>query len=139
MTEPNSPDPAPTEPDWVRRKRERDAGRDPNRDAKRPGLGRMPVKAEVDPTEPGFQPPAPPDPDPTRLMRFVAKHAFHGVLAGWACLLAFLWLDLGGLGALVHGSPSRELISAMLAGAFGITFGLVGIVWGVLVVLPHED
>ena len=98
-----------------------------------------PVKAEPDPTEPGFQPPAAPDPDPTRLMRFVAKHAFHGALAGWTCLLAFLWLDLGGLGDLVANSPSGELISAMLAGAFGVTFGLVGIVWGVLVVLPHED
>ncbi|MGG7568469.1 hypothetical protein ACQ5SO_20130 [Rhodovulum sp. DZ06] len=77
--------------------------------------------------------------DPFKLVRFVAKHALHGVLAGWTTLLAILWLDIGGFGTLVHGSEDRELISAMLAGAFGTTFGLVGIMWGVLVILPDED
>lgn len=77
--------------------------------------------------------------DPFKLVRFVGKHALHGVLAGWTALLAILWLDIGGFGTLVRGSEERELISVMLAGAFGTTFGLVGIMWGVLVVLPHED
>lgn len=77
--------------------------------------------------------------DPTRLVRFVAKHAFHGVIAGWTSLLLILWLDIAGFGTLVASSAQRELITAMLAAAFGTTFGLVGIMWGVLVVLPTEE
>ena len=77
--------------------------------------------------------------DPTRLLRYVARHALTGAVAGWTALLALLWLDIGDLGTRVAGSADRELITVMLAGAFGSTFGLVGILWGVLVMLPHED
>ena len=76
--------------------------------------------------------------DPTRLLRFVARHALNGIIAGWVCLLALLWLDIGGLGALIATSPFEELVTAMMAGAFGVTFGMLGIAWGVLVVLPQD-
>ncbi|SET87081.1 hypothetical protein [Oceanicella actignis] len=81
-----------------------------------------------------LQPPA----DPYRLMRFVFRHALNGVMAGWAFLLALLWLDVGGLGARVHGAADGWIVVLMLAGAFGVTFSMVGIVWGVLVMLPDE-
>lgn len=77
--------------------------------------------------------------DPTRLVRFVVRHTANGVIAGWVFMLALLWLDIGGVGTLVHGAEQRELITAMMAGAFGVTFGFVGLAWGVLVLLPDED
>ncbi|HKK36741.1 MAG TPA: hypothetical protein VJ994_10660 [Paracoccaceae bacterium] len=79
------------------------------------------------------------DYDPNRLARFVIRHSANGVAAGWTILLAFLWLDIGGIGTLVREAAQRELITAMMAGAFGVTFGLVGLAWGVLVILPEED
>jgi hypothetical protein len=82
---------------------------------------------------------APAPHDPNKLPRYVARHAWRGVILGWTVLLALLWLDAGGFGTRVAGSADRELITAMLAGAFGSTFALVGILWGVLVRLPHED
>ncbi len=76
--------------------------------------------------------------DPYRLMRFMMRQALTGVMAGWAILLALLWLDVGGLGARVHGSPDGWIVTLMLAGAFGVTFSMVGILWGVSVLLPDE-
>ena len=77
--------------------------------------------------------------DPGRLLRFVLISAADGVAAGWTVLLALLWLDIGGLGARVHGSADAELAVLMLAGAFAVTFSYVGIVWGVMARLPEED
>ena len=77
--------------------------------------------------------------DPNRLARFVLRHSLNGVIAGWVFLLALLWLDIGEIGTLVRAAEQRELITAMMAGAFGVTFGLVGLAWGVLVVLPETD
>ena len=76
--------------------------------------------------------------DPNRLVRFVLRHSLAGVMGGWTFLLALLWLDIGGVGTLVRAAEQRELITAMMAGAFGVTFGLVGLAWGVLVVLPES-
>lgn len=76
--------------------------------------------------------------DPYRLVRFVAFHALCGIIAGWATLLLLLQLDIGGLGRLVERAANEELATAMLAGAFGVTFGFVGLAWGILVVLPGE-
>lgn len=77
--------------------------------------------------------------DPSKLIRYVARHVLTGVIAGWVVLLALLWLDIGDLGTRVAASADRTLITIMLAVAFGTTFGFVGILWGVLVQLPHED
>lgn len=77
--------------------------------------------------------------DPTRLIRFLLHHAANGVAAGWTVLLLLIWTDVGGLGSLIWGSDQRELVTALMAASFGVTFGLVGIVYGVLVVLPDSD
>jgi len=76
--------------------------------------------------------------DPWRLAKFVALHAATGIVAGWACLLALLWLDIGGLGGLVERAERSEMATVLLAIGFGTSFGFIGIAWGVLAVLPHE-
>ena len=77
--------------------------------------------------------------DPNKLVRFLLRHVANGVAGGWTFMLALIWLDVGGIGGLIRGSDQRELVTAMMAGAFGVTFGLVGLVYGVLVVLPGEE
>ena len=58
--------------------------------------------------------------DPTKLLRYVARHALTGVIAGWVVLLGLLWMDIGGLGTRVAASPDRELITIMLAEMFSV-------------------
>ena len=77
--------------------------------------------------------------DPLKLIRFVGRHALNGAVAGWVIMLALMQLDIGGLGTLVREAESRELITAMMAFSFGLTFALVGLAWGVLVILPETD
>lgn len=80
------------------------------------------------------------DHDPNRLIRYVLISALDGVAAGWTFLLALLWLDIGGLGALVHGAADGgRLALLILLMSFGVTFGFVGIAWRVMVMLPDED
>lgn len=81
-----------------------------------------------------------PDPehDPYRLVKYVAVSAGDGIAAGWTCLLAMLWLDIGGLGTLVHGSEDGMVALVILLMSFGVTFGFVGIAWRVMVMLPNE-
>jgi hypothetical protein len=77
--------------------------------------------------------------DPNRLLKYVAVSAGDGIAAGWTFLLALLWLDIGGLGTLVHGSPDAVIALIILMMSFGVTFGFVGIAWRVMVMLPGED
>jgi hypothetical protein len=79
-----------------------------------------------------------PKPDPYRLVRYVALGAGEGVFAGWAILMAVVKLDLMGLGGLIDRSADGALALVMLLGFFGITFGMVGIAWRVMVLLPDE-
>ncbi len=74
--------------------------------------------------------------DPNRLPKFILRHAINGIVAGWVAMLALIWLDLGGLGARLAASPDGDLATALLAIGFGVTFGFVGIGYGVLIVLP---
>ncbi|MEL6768346.1 MAG: hypothetical protein AAFP17_14275 [Pseudomonadota bacterium] len=79
------------------------------------------------------------DPDPLRLIRLVATGAGDGIAAGWLALLAMIEFDFQGLGTLVKGAEDGALALAMLAGFFAVTFGMVGIAWRVMVLLPEED
>ena len=80
------------------------------------------------------------DHDPNRLIRYVLISALDGVAGGWTFLLALLWLDIGGLGTLVHGAADGGLTALyILLMSFGVTFGFVGIAWRVMVMLPEED
>lgn len=82
-----------------------------------------------------------PDPqhDPYKLMRYVAISAGDGIAAGWTFLLALLWLDIGGLGTLVHNSASGPMAVVIMAMSFAVTFGFVGIAWRVMVLLPDQE
>jgi hypothetical protein len=72
-------------------------------------------------------------------MRFMVRHALTGVMAGWTVLLLLLNFDIGGLGALIDRSASPDGWTAAMALLFGSSFGMIGIVWGVLVLLPDEE
>lgn len=76
--------------------------------------------------------------DPYRLCRYVALGAGEGVVAGWIVLMAVIKLNLMGLDDLIDGSADGPLALVMLLGFFGATFGMVGIAWRVMVLLPDE-
>jgi peptidoglycan biosynthesis protein MviN/MurJ (putative lipid II flippase) len=70
----------------------------------------------------------PPAPAPIdwRLLRFLARHCLTGIIASWALLLGLIWTDVGGLGGLLHSAALGWLGLLMLAAAFGLTGGAVG-------------
>lgn len=76
--------------------------------------------------------------DPYRLVKYVALGAGEGIFAGWVILMLVVKLDLLGLGGLIDRSADGALALVMLLGVFGITFGMVGIAWRVMVLLPDE-
>ena len=77
--------------------------------------------------------------DPYRLFRYVALGAGEGVLAGWVVLLILKYLNIGRIGDLISNSPDGALVYAVALALFGITFGMVGIAWRVMFLLPQED
>ena len=76
--------------------------------------------------------------DDYRLMRYTALGAGEGVVAGWITLLIFKYLDIGRIGTLIEGSDQGALVLAVALGLFGITFGMLGIAWRLMVLLPDE-
>ena len=72
-------------------------------------------------------------------MKYVALGAGEGIVAGWIVLLLLVKLNIQGLGDLIHGSPDGALALVMLLAFFAITFGMVGIGWRVMVLLPDEE
>jgi polyferredoxin len=75
--------------------------------------------------------------DPWWLVKYVLLAAAEGVVAGWTFLLILLYMDIGGLGTLVHGAAGPMALVILLM-SFGTTFGFVGIAWRVMVLLPEE-
>ena len=76
--------------------------------------------------------------DPYRLVKYVALGAGEGVFAGWLLLMIVVKLDLMGLGRLLDSSNDGALAMVMLLMFFGATFGMVGVAWRVMVLLPDE-
>lgn len=77
--------------------------------------------------------------DTYRLFRYVALGAGEGVVAGWIILILLKYKNILGIGSLIDGSPQGGLALVMLLFFFGITFGMVGIAWRVMVLLPDEE
>ncbi|MEM0923798.1 MAG: hypothetical protein AAGF44_11190 [Pseudomonadota bacterium] len=77
--------------------------------------------------------------DPYRLMKYVATGAIDGVLAGWAFVAILLALDVMGLRSMALNVASAPLAFLMLFIFTGITFGMLGIAWRVMVLLPGEE
>lgn len=80
-----------------------------------------------------------PAPDPYRVMKYVARGAAEGIVAGWILLTILKHLDIMKIGTLIANSADGALAYFMLAFFFGITFGMVGIAWRVMVLLPDEE
>ena len=78
-------------------------------------------------------------PDPYRVMKYVGLGAADGVIFGWILLSILKYLDILRIGTLIAASPDGALAYFMLVFFFGITFGMVGIAWRVMVLLPDED
>ena len=76
--------------------------------------------------------------DPYRLVKYVALGAGEGVVAGWVFLLAIKYLDIGRIGTLIERSPDGPAMFLMALAFFGITFGMLGIAWRVMFLLPDE-
>ena len=77
--------------------------------------------------------------DPLWLVKYVAVSAADGVAAGWTFMLILLWLNIAGLGDLVHGSESGPVALLIMLVSFGVTFSYVGIAWRVMVLLPRGE
>ncbi|MEM9062574.1 MAG: hypothetical protein AAGD13_19110 [Pseudomonadota bacterium] len=76
--------------------------------------------------------------DPYRLMRYVGLGATEGIMAGWVILLILKHLDIARIGSLIANSENGALAFVMMLVFFGITFGMVGLAWRVMVLLPDE-
>ena len=77
--------------------------------------------------------------DPYRLMKYVARGAGEGIAAGWVTLLILKYLNIGRIGDLLTNTADGPLMFILALVMFGITFGMVGIAWRVMVLLPKED
>ena len=79
-----------------------------------------------------------PRPHQYRLPIYVAIGALEGAIAGWFTLGALMLLDVQGIGSLIAGVDAGFLMFQLAIIFFGITFGMVGIGWRVMVLLPDE-
>ncbi|MBY8974557.1 hypothetical protein KHP62_01985 [Rhodobacteraceae bacterium NNCM2] len=77
--------------------------------------------------------------DPYRLVKYVAVGAIDGVLAGWIFCAGLLALDAYELRSMASNSESGPLLTLIFFLLTGITFGMVGIAWRVMILLPDED
>jgi hypothetical protein len=59
-----------------------------------------------------------------RLIRFMLRHFANGVILGWTCGLAVIWLDIGGIGSLLASFDSAGL-TALFFFKGGLLFGAV--------------
>ena len=73
-----------------------------------------------------------------RLPIYVAIGALEGAIAGWFLLGALMMLDIQGIGSLITRVDAGFLMFQLAVIFFGITFGMVGIAWRVMVLLPDE-
>ncbi len=76
--------------------------------------------------------------DPYWLIRYVAISAGEGIAAGWVLLLILIYMDIGGLGSLVHSSDTGAVALIVLLVSFAVTFGVVGIGIRVMFDLPKD-
>ncbi|MEM9046836.1 MAG: hypothetical protein AAGC81_19325 [Pseudomonadota bacterium] len=76
------------------------------------------------------------DKDPYRLTKYVATGAIDGILAGWAFCGGLLALDVYGLWTRASTQADGPLITLVFFLLTGITFGMLGIAWRVMLLLP---
>jgi hypothetical protein len=71
-----------------------------------------------------------------KLLRFILKHVFFGIIIGWSFVAALLYFDVGGFGSLVLGSSSKWVALGLLGVSFAVTFGSASVATAVL--MGHE-
>lgn len=76
--------------------------------------------------------------DPYRVLRYVACGALEGAIAGWVFLFLLMAFDIQNIGTLIETVAEGQLMFILAVVMFGITFGMVGIGWRVMVLLPDE-
>ena len=69
---------------------------------------------------------------------YVLIGALEGAIAGWVFLGMILWFDIMGLGGLIDRVDAGFLMFQLAVVFFAVTFGMVGIAWRVMVLLPDE-
>jgi predicted lipid-binding transport protein (Tim44 family) len=90
------------------------------------------------PAPPPERPPNEPRPHRMRLPIYMAIGALEGAMAGWVALGVLMALDIQGIATLVRGTESGFLMFQLAVLMFAITFGMLGIAWRVMVLLPDE-
>ncbi|MEM6973473.1 MAG: hypothetical protein AAF577_11770 [Pseudomonadota bacterium] len=76
--------------------------------------------------------------DPIWLLRTLAIGLGDGIAAGWTVLLIAVEMDVNGIGTLVKSSDGGTFAFFIMTILTAITFGLLGIAWRVMVILPDE-
>ncbi|MEL6267185.1 MAG: hypothetical protein AAFR52_16315 [Pseudomonadota bacterium] len=79
-----------------------------------------------------------PPTDPLWLLRTLAIGAGDGIAAGWTVLLIAVEMDVNGIGTLLKTGDGGALGFLVLALLSAVTFGMLGIAWRVMVILPDE-
>ncbi len=72
-----------------------------------------------------------------RLVRFLILHALIGFALAGAFVAALIVFDVGGLGALLTGSPSGALAIVLLTFGTGVTFSSVQMGFAVMLLAEH--
>lgn len=75
---------------------------------------------------------------PMRLPVYMAIGALEGAMAGWVVLGLLMALDVQGIATLIRGTDAGFLMFQLAVVMFAITFGMLGIAWRVMVLLPDE-
>ncbi|MEM7743649.1 MAG: hypothetical protein AAF409_08065 [Pseudomonadota bacterium] len=78
-------------------------------------------------------------PQDLRVPLTVGIGALEGMIAGWILYDILIWIDFAGLGGLFDRVDVGRLMFWLGAAFFGITFGMLGIAWRVMVLLPGDD
>ena len=74
-----------------------------------------------------------------KLFSFLLVNIAVGILASWVLLAGLLYVDIGGLGRLVAGSPDGLVAFGMLAVGFAVTFGGAAAATAVLMMRYEYD
>ena len=70
---------------------------------------------------------------------YVAIGALEGILAGWWVLGLLMALDLQGIGTLIKTVEAGQTMFLLAVVMFAVTFGMAGIAWRIMVLLPYDE
>jgi len=74
-----------------------------------------------------------------KLVRFVLTNSLIGVAIGWAASIAFILMNVGGIGELFMRSDQKLIWSFIIAMSSGVTFGFAYLATAVMLVPTDKD